>query len=152
MIRLHQARHRRASENRLMKPENALLPVVENVTRPQAIERIRQVLSALEDDRSCACAVAARFGVFCQGFRALSDREFRQRFYWIARPRPQASREELEELVSAYHLGRQQVAGASLCCDVETRDHCACDGWNRFDNAALEAFCYQVTGKKIRID
>ena len=123
MIRLHQARHRRVSENRLMKPQNASLPVVENVTRPQAIERIRRVLSALEDDR----------------------------FYWIARPRPQASREELEELVSAYHLGRQQVAGASLCCDVETRDHCACDGWTQFDNDALETFCFQVTGKKIRI-
>ena len=152
MIRLHQARRRSRHQNMFMNTQSASLPVVEKVTRLQAIDRIRLVLSALEDERSCACAVAARFGVFCQGFRALSDREFRQRFYWIARPRPQASRQELEELVSAYHLGRQQVAGASLCCDVETRDHCACDGWNRFDNAALEAFCYQVTGKKIRID
>ena len=81
----------------------------------------------------------------------MTDKEFRQRFNWIARPRPRASREELEELVSAYHLGRQQIAGAILCCDVETRDHCACDGWNQFDNSALEAFCLQVTGQKIRI-
>ena len=134
-----------------MNPQKALPPAIEKVTRLQAIDRIRKVLSALEDEDHCACAVAARYGVFCQGFRGMSDKDFRQRFYWIARPRPQASREELEELVSAYHLGRQQVAGATLCCDVETRDHCACDGWNRFDNAALEAFCFQVTGQKIRI-
>ena len=61
------------------------------------------------------------------------------------------TRSELEHVVSLYHLGRQEVRGAALCCDVETREHCACDGWNRFDNAALESFCLELTGRRVEI-
>jgi len=124
---------------------------VEHVSRPQAIERIRERLKTLTDDEHCACAAAARFGIFCKGFRDLSDEEFRRRFDWIAGKRPGVTREELERLVSLYHLGRQEVGGAALCCDVETREHCACDGWNMFDNTALERVCVQLTGQPIRV-
>ncbi len=86
-----------------------------------------------------------------QVFRSLPDADFRRRFAWIARPRPKATRPELEHLVSLYHLGRQEVGGAALCCDVETREHCACDGWNRFDNPTLEKFCLELTGRPVRI-
>jgi hypothetical protein len=58
---------------------------------------------------------------------------------------------ELEEVVSAYHLGRQQTRGSAVCCDVETRERCACDGWNQFDNAAIEKFCLQITGSRVAI-
>jgi len=95
--------------------------------------------------------VAARSGLFCHGFQDLSDAQFRKRFDWIAAKRPKASRAELEQLVSLYHLGRQEVRGAALCCDVETREHCACDGWNRFDNEKLEEFCLELTGRPVRI-
>src|SRR5438270_846016 len=98
----------------------------ERLSRPQAIAVIRERLQRLCGDERCACAVASERGVFCEGFRNLSDAQFRARFDWIARPRPAASREELERLVSLYHLGRQEVSGAALCCDVETREHCAC--------------------------
>src|SRR5215470_6455672 len=111
MIRLNQVPRHPGPQTLFMNTERALPGAVETVTRPQAIDRIRRVLSALEDEDHCACAIAARYGVFCQGFRGMTDKEFRQRFNWIARPRPRASREELEELVSAYHLGRQQIAG-----------------------------------------
>ena len=117
-----------------------------HVSRPQAIERIREKLKSLTDGEHCACAVAARLNVFCGGFRALSDGEFRTRFSWISRKRPRASRGELERLVSLYHLGRQECGQAALCCDVETREHCACDGWNRFDNLELEKFVHELTG------
>ena len=123
----------------------------EHLTRPQAIERIRGALLTRAGEEECACGVAARVGVFCQGFQALDDREFRKRFNWIAAKRPKATRSELEHLVSLYHLGRQEVRGAALCCDVETREHCACDGWNRFDNEALEKFCFELTGRTVRI-
>jgi hypothetical protein len=123
----------------------------DHLTRPQAVERIRAALLARAGDEECACGVAARTGVFCQGFQALTDVQFRARFDWIAAKRPKATRAEIEHLVSLYHLGRQEVRGAALCCDVETREHCACDGWNRFDNEALEKFCLELTGRAVRI-
>ena len=124
---------------------------VEDLSRPQAIDRVRKVLAALQTEERCACAIAARYGLFCRGFEGLSDAEFRQRIFWIARTRPRATREELEALVSQYHLGKQQVTGAAVCCDVETREHCACDGWNSFDNETLEENCLKLTGRPVRV-
>lgn len=129
--------------------ENA--PATEHLSRPQVIERIRGALLARAGEEECACGVAARAGLFCHGFQDLSDIQFRKRFDWIAAKRPKATRPELEQLVSLYHLGRQEVRGAALCCDVETREHCACDGWNRFDNEKLEEFCLELTGRPVRI-
>ncbi|MFY9549570.1 MAG: hypothetical protein WAU32_00335 [Thermoanaerobaculia bacterium] len=123
----------------------------ERLSRPGAIALLRERLKTLCDEDHCACAAAARWNVFCGGFRALSDRELRDRFSWIARTRPRASREELERLASLYHLGRQEVTGLPLCCDVETREHCVCDGWNRFDNLALEGAVLELTGRSIQI-
>lgn len=131
-----------------MKDREGVVPIA---TRPQAIERIRTNLKLLTDEEHCACAAAARFGIFCKGFQSLSDADFRRRFDWIARKRPGASREELEQLVSFYHLGRQEVTGAALCCDVETREHCGCDGWNMFDNRSIEQFHLELTGRPVRI-
>jgi hypothetical protein len=120
-----------------------------HVSRPEAIALIRAKLASLCDSEHCACAAAARMGKFCHGFRDLSDDEFRRRFDWISRPRPHATRQELEALVSLYHLGRQEVGGFAVCCDAETREHCACDGWNMFDDAALQAFVRELTGKDV---
>jgi hypothetical protein len=125
-------------------------PAVE-VTRPQAIELLRRKLERLTRPDECLCVQAGRYGIFCKGFRGLSDKEFRSRFDWIARTRPEASRQELERLVSLYHVGRQEVAGARLCCDVETREHCACDGWNAFDNDGLERLCLEIARRHVRI-
>ena len=122
------------------------------MTRPAAIALIRKTLSALTDEENCACAVAGRYGVLCRGFRNLSDDAFRRRFAWIANKRRNATRMDLEACVSAYHLGRQEVRGAEICCDVETREHCVCDGWNQFDNAEIERFCFQITGSRLSIE
>lgn len=124
---------------------------LEHLSRPQAIDRIREKLKALTDEEHCACAVAARFNVFCGGFRALTDEKFRRRFSWIVSKRPRASRQELEGLVSLYHLGRQEAGKAALCCDVETREHCACDGWNMFDNETIEKHVRELTGASVRV-
>jgi hypothetical protein len=124
---------------------------IERLSRPRAIERIRSALLARSGEDECACAVAARSAIFCHGLRELSDAEFRKRFHWIAARRRSATRAELEHLVSPYHLGRQEVRGAAVCCDIETREHCACDGWNRFDNRELERFCLELTGETVQI-
>src|ERR1700693_5673848 len=106
-----------------MEPNTSpTLPVFEHLSRPEAIERLRKVMKALTDEENCMCAAAARLGVFCQGFRRLSDEEF-----------------------------RQEVTGAALCCDVETREHEGCHGWNTFDNRVLEEFYLKLTGHHARI-
>jgi len=127
------------------------VPALESISRPEAIEILRSRLVELTDAEHCLCDVAGRLGIFCKGFPALSDPEFRRQFDWIARKRPDASRADLERLVSLYHGGREEVAGARLCCDVETREHCACDGWNAFDNQQLERFCRDLAGRDVRI-
>jgi len=124
---------------------------VQSMTRPQAIDRIRRCLSAGETDEQCACVVASRYGMFCRGFSRLSDKELRERYHWIVRKHPGISREELERLASLYHVGRQQATGSVLCCDVETRDHCGCDGWNAFDSRTLESVCFDLTGEVVCI-
>ena len=124
----------------------------QRLTRPEAVAVLRERLKALCDDDQCACAATARWNVFCGGFRALTDRELRGRFPWIAHSRPEASREELERLGSLYHLGRQEVSGLELCCDVETREHCGCDGWNRFDNRTLEGALLELTGRLVEVE
>jgi hypothetical protein len=129
------------------QPEKA-----EKLSRPRAIEQIRSVLQALTDDERCACVIAGRYGLFCKGFARLSDQELRDHFPWISRRRPKATRQEIEALASSYHLGRQQVTGAAVCCDVETRDHCGCDGWNSFDNRTLERFVLELTGRPVHIE
>ena len=116
-------------------------------TRPQAIAAIREKLAALCDDEHCACEAAAHLGVFCHGFQNLSDADLRGRFDFIARCRPGISREELQKLISLYHVARQQVGGFALCCDAETREHCGCDGWNSFDNGLLEKTYKDLTGR-----
>ena len=132
-------------------PQEETLPQGQVLTRPAAIGDIRRILNALPQDDMCACGIAARYGIFCQGFARYSDEELKKRFAWIARPRPNATRAELERLASAYHRGRQEVTGAETCCDLETREHCGCDGWNAFDNRALEELYAGLTGHQVRI-
>ena len=122
-----------------------------HLSRPEAIAALREKLRNLTDADHCVCAVATRLGFPCHGFTQYSDGELRQRFSWIAAKRPGASRAELEELINLYLLGRQEVAGAKLACDVETREQDLCGGWNNFDNPRLEEFYARVFGRPVSI-
>jgi hypothetical protein len=122
-----------------------------HLSRPEAIALLREKLRSLTDAEHCVCAVATRLGFPCHGFTQFSDEELRRRFPWIAAKRPGASRAELEELVNLYLLGRQQVSGAALACDVETREQDLCGGWNSFDNSRLKEFYGQVFGQAVSI-
>ncbi|MGE5277496.1 MAG: hypothetical protein ACM3SU_10920 [Acidobacteriota bacterium] len=124
---------------------------VDHLSRPHAIDILRTKLKTLTDADHCMCAAATRLGIFCRGFQNLSDEQFRERFWWIARTRKGATRKELEEIVNLYHLGRQEVTGAAICCDVETKEHSACDGWNTFDNATLEKFFLELFSWRVSI-
>lgn len=126
-------------------------PTSGHLSRPDAIAELRTKLQSLTDSEHCVCAVAERLGFPCHGFSQLSDAEFFKRFDWIARTRPHASRKELEEYVNLYLLGRQEATGAALACDVETREHDLCGGWNTFDNRQLEEFFREVFGRSVSI-
>jgi hypothetical protein len=39
----------------------------------------------------------------------------------------------------------------AVTCDVETREHDACAGWNGFDNPALQDLYWRVFGRRVRI-
>lgn len=122
-----------------------------HLSRPQAIGLLREKLKTLTDPDHCVCAVAARVGLPCQGFAQLSDADFRKRFSWIAEKRPGATRAEMNELVNLYLLGRQESTHAVLACDVETREHDLCGGWNSFDNPTLEKVFGNVFGRSVTI-
>jgi hypothetical protein len=126
-------------------------PAPSHLSRPEAIGQLRDKLKTLTDSEHCVCAIAERLGFPCHGFSQLSDAEFVKRFDWIARTRPHATRKELEEYVNLYLLGRQESTGAALACDVETREHDLCGGWNTFDNAQLEGFFKEVFGRAVSI-
>src|SRR5262245_28679147 len=121
------------------------------LSRPEALARLREKLRVLTDDEHCVCAVATRLGLPCGGFSHFSDDELRRRFPWIADRRPRASRGELEELVNRYLLARQEIAGAAVACDVETRERDLCRGWSAFDNPELEDLYWRVFGRRVRI-
>lgn len=124
---------------------------VERVSRFEVISRLRRRLRKLAEPDHCVCETAGRLGVFCKGFKRLPDAEFRERFEGVAGKRKGQPRQALEALAGLDHWRRQDAAGASICCDVETQEHVSCAGWNRFDSATLERFHLKLTGKRVRI-
>jgi hypothetical protein len=134
-----------------METQCAATRLVEKLSRPQAIERMRQKLVKLTDQDHCLCSVVGQLGIFCRGFKSLPEKDLRQRYHWISRKRPGAPREAIEELANLYHLGRQEVTGAAICCDLETREHGGCDGWNNFANTQLEEFYLALMGEPVEI-
>jgi len=131
-------------------PEQTVLPI-EHLSRPEVISRLREKLRTYADVDHCLCSAVGKLGIFCKGFTASSDAELKTRFAWIARTHPGAPREKLEELASLYHAGRQEATGAEICCDVETKEHGGCDGWNQFDAEKLEGFHLALIGSPVKI-
>ena len=125
--------------------------VVEQVSRPVAIARLRERLRNFAAGDHCLCETVGRLGIFCGGFKRLPDAEFKERFDWIVQRRWNEPRERLETLAALYHEGRQEATGAAICCDIETKEHAGCDGWNQFDGAALERFHLALTGDPIKV-
>jgi hypothetical protein len=105
----------------------------------------------MTDDEHSMCDVAAERGMYCGGFRRLSDEEFRERYDWLVNHNPKASRKEIEELANQWQLARQIVDRVPLSCDAQLREHDTCNGWNEFTNAELERFCREILHKNARI-
>jgi hypothetical protein len=121
------------------------------MTREEAIARLREKLVSLTDDETCMCKAAADRGVFCTGFRQFTDKELRERYWWIVRKRPDITRAELESIANDWQLTQQDVRDLPLACDVQTKVHDTCRGWNDFTNEQLGKYLKQLTGEDVRV-
>ena len=121
------------------------------MTREEAIARLREKLVSLTDEENCMCKVAVDRAVFCSGFRQFTDKELRERYWWIVRKRPGITRAELESIANDWQLAQQNIRAVPLACDVQTKVHDTCRGWNDFTNEQLGKFVKQLTGKEVRV-
>jgi len=126
-------------------------PITAPMSRADAISRLREALVAMTDDEHSMCQVATEKGIYCYGFRRLSDKEFRQRYDWLVSKNPKASRAEIESLANKWQLARQIVDRVPLSCDAQLKEHDTCNGWNEFTNVELEQFCREILHKNAKI-
>ncbi len=124
---------------------------MEYVSRPSLIVALRNELAHRANGEMSICKLAAQTGVFCKGFRRYSDAELRERYSWIARKNPDASRAELEETADRWQMARQDVIGAATACDVQQLEHDACGGWDDFTNEELSRFLLDLTGRTVEV-
>ena len=114
------------------------------VSRESLIERLRGELLRLAGEDQSICRLAAERGIFCHGFRQFS--EVRRRLHWIAQPRPDATRAQMEDLGDRWQLARQEVDGLPTSCDVQKREQDLCGGWDDFTDEDLVRFCNELSG------
>ena len=124
---------------------------MEYVSRPSLIVALRSELARRANGEMSICKLAAQNGIFCKGFRRYSDAELRERYGWIARKNPDASRAELEETADRWQMARQDVVGVATACDVQQLEHDACGGWDDFSNEDLASFLLELTGRKVQV-
>ena len=122
-------------------PAGKLRSEVKRPTRAQAIDGLRQAMTALTDGGTCMCLAAARLGISRKGFAQWTSYELKERYDWIACNRPGITRRELEDLADRWQLARQQVRGTEFCCDTQTLERHTCKGWDGFSNTQLAEFC-----------
>lgn len=130
------------SHGDVISPTVPPAPVIDigYMTREESIARIREELLKLTDENSCMCKVAADRRIFCNGFRQFTDEQLRERYGWIVRKRPNITRAELEEIANQWQLAQQDVKDLPIACDVQTRAHDTCRGWDDFSTEELEKF------------
>lgn len=123
----------------------------ESISRPALIAALRNELTKRAGEMSI-CKLAAQTGIFCKGFRRYSDAELKERYGWIAKRNPDASRQELESIADRWQLARQDVVGAQSSCDVQQLEHDTCGGWDDFADDDLARFLRELTGRHVVVD
>lgn len=124
---------------------------MDTITRTEVINRLRQELIKRTDGDMSACKLAAERGIFCHGFARYSDEDLRKLYGWIVRRRPGMTRAELESIADRWQMARQEVDELPLACDVQTRVHDTCRGWDDFSNVDLSKFYRELTGKEVTV-
>ncbi len=124
---------------------------IESVSRNEIIDRLRTVLRQFSDEETSICKAATERGIFCRGFSRYTEGQLKRRYDWIVRKRPGISRGELEQIANYWQLAQQQVHGVGFACDVQTRLHDTCGGWDDFTNQELADFYDGLTGRKVDV-
>src|SRR5690349_6501165 len=93
------------------------------MTRDEAVRRLRYHLLKMTDDEHSICQVAAKTGIFCKGFSRWSDKELRDHFGNLVRHRPGMNRWQLEALANEWELARQTVDHVRIACDAQSLEH-----------------------------
>src|SRR5215212_3429136 len=124
----------------MMRFEECIMPIIESVSREEALSRLRGELVKLTDPETCVCKAAADNHLFCNGFNRYSDDELRRRYAWIVRKRPDITRAELETIANAWQLAQQDVKNLPSACDVQESVRDTCRGWSDFTNDELAEF------------
>ncbi|MEO8033194.1 MAG: hypothetical protein ABI837_02095 [Acidobacteriota bacterium] len=125
-------------------------PQSDAMSRESLIGALRAELVSRADGRSI-CTMAAEKGIFCGGFKRFTDAELRERFGWIACKRPNASRADIENIADGWQLARQDVLEVETACDVQSKEHDLCNGWDDFSNEDLAGFYQELTGHEVRV-
>ena len=120
-------------------------------TRAQAIRSIRRTLLEMTDDDHSMCRVASEKGIYCRGFRQLTDEQMRQKYEWMLRRKPDMSRVELEELANRWQLARQLVDQVPISCDAQQIEHDTCSGWDGVTDEDLIRFHRELLSEEIEI-
>jgi len=122
------------------------------LTRSQVIEDLRVELLKLVDDEHSLCLVAARRGLFCNGFGRWERGELERRFPWILEREPRPTTDEIACQANHWQLGAQDVRAGRLPCDVEGGPSTLpCSGWNEFYEADLARFYLEMRGEEVRV-
>ena len=120
-------------------------------TRDEAIRALRRKLLEMTDDDHSMCRVASEKGIYCRGFRALTDEQMKAKYEWLLRRNPSMSREELEDLANRWQLARQIVDRVPISCDAQQIEHDTCGGWDTVSNADLIRFHRDLLSEEIQI-
>lgn len=122
------------------------------LTRTEAIADLRRELLKLVDRERSLCLVAARRGIFCNGFARWSESELAQRFPWISSREPWCTREELEGHANRWQLATQDVPAHRLPCDLEGgSSSLPCAGWGEFRESDLQQIYLEMCGEDVRV-
>ena len=127
------------------------MTTVITMTRDQAVRAIRRKLLEMTDDDHSMCQVASEKGIYCRGYRQLSDEQMKQKYEWFLRRNPGMSRPELEDLANRWQLARQIVDKVPISCDAQQIEHDTCSGWDGFSDAELVRFHRDLLAEEIQI-
>jgi hypothetical protein len=126
-------------------------PLPKELSREQAIRALKAHLLKLTDDETSLCQVASQRGIFCKGFRGLSDEEFKKRYHTLVARRPGLTRRQYEYLANQWQLARQVVDGVKCACDAQAKEHDTCGGWDDFTNEDLVRFCRELFAAEVTL-
>lgn len=125
---------------------------IESLSRNDLVDRLRTLLRQFADEDTSICKAAASRGIFCRGFLRYTDGQLKRRYNWIVRKRPGITRGELEQIANDWQIAQQQVHGLGFACDVQTRLHDTCGGWDDFTDEELVNFYAELTGRRVEIE